>query len=74
MCHIRADIVQAINQMASFLAKARWNYWKALLYILGYVSRTLEMGTIYRGETCYAKGAVPIEYYKVDHNIEVYAG
>ena len=32
------------------------------------------MGTIYRGETCYAKGAVPMEYYKVDHNIEVYAG
>ena len=32
------------------------------------------MGTIYRGETYYAKGAVPMEYYKVDYNIKVYAG
>ena len=35
---------------------------------------TLEIRTIYRGEIYYAKKAVPIEYYKVDYNIEVYAG
>ena len=38
------------------------------------MNRTLEIGTIYRGETYYAKGAVPIEYYKVDYNIKVYIG
>ena len=43
----RFDIIFAVNRMASFTVETCWNHWKALLRILGYISRTVGYGITY---------------------------
>jgi hypothetical protein len=51
------------------------NHWKALLRILGYVSRTINHGITYGGNKEHAgvEGS-NIDYYYIDHNIEGHMG
>ena len=76
LCNTRFDIVFAVNRMASFTTEACWNHWKALLRILGYVSRTIDYGISYSGYNDHAKGVEggSIDYYSVDHGIEGHVG
>ena len=76
LCNTRFDIVFAVNRMASFTTEACWNHWKALLRILGYVSRTIDHGITYSGYNEHAKGVEGgnIDYYSVDHGIEGHVG
>jgi hypothetical protein len=62
--------------MASFTVESCWNHWKALLRILGYVSRTINHGITYGGNNEHAEGVEGsnIDYYSVDHNIEGHVG
>jgi hypothetical protein len=78
LCNTRFDIIFAVNRMASFTAEACWNHWKALLRILGYVSRTIHYGITYGGSNEHAAGVQggggSIDYYSIDHNIEGHVG
>jgi hypothetical protein len=76
LCNTRFDIVFAVNRMASFTVEACWNHWKALLRILGYVSRTIDHGITYGGNNEHAKGVEgsSIDYYSIDHGIEGHVG
>lgn len=76
LCNTRFDIIFAVNRMASFTVEACWNHWKALLRILGYVSRTIHYGITYSGNNKHAEGVEggDIDYYSVDHNIEGHVG
>ena len=76
LCNTRFDIIFAVNRMASFTVEACWNHWKALLRILGYVSRTIHYGITYGGNNEHAEGVEggKIDYYSVDHNIEGHVG
>ena len=76
LCNTRFDIVFAVNRMASFTVEACWNHWKALLRILGYVSRTVDHGITYGGNNEHAKGVEgsSIDYYSIDHGIEGHVG
>jgi hypothetical protein len=76
LCNTRFDIVFAVNRMASFTIDACWNHWKALLRILGYVSRTTDHGICYSGYNEHAEGVKggSIDYYSVDHGIEGHVG
>ena len=72
LCNTRFDIIFAVNRMASFTVEACWNHWKALMRILGYVSRTIHYG----GNNEHAEGVEGgnIDYYSIDHNIEGHVG
>jgi hypothetical protein len=76
LCNTRFDIIFAVNRMASFSVEACRNHWKALLRILGYVSRTINYGITYGGTNKHAEGVEGsnIDYYSVDHNIEGHVG
>jgi hypothetical protein len=76
LCNTRFDIIFAVNRMASFTVEACWNHWKALLRILGYVSRTINHGITYGGNNEHAEGVEGsrIDYYSIDHNIEGHVG
>ncbi|KID93786.1 copia-like retrotransposable element, partial [Metarhizium majus ARSEF 297] len=76
LCNTRFDIIFAVNRMASFTVEACWNHWKALLRILGYVSRTIHYGITYGGNNEHAERVEggKIDYYSVDHNIEGHVG
>ncbi|KJZ78398.1 hypothetical protein HIM_02436 [Hirsutella minnesotensis 3608] len=76
LCNTRFDIIFAVNRMASFTVEACWNHWKALLRILGYVSRTIHHGITYGGNNEHAQGVEgsDIDYYSIDHNIEGHVG
>ena len=76
LCNTRFDIIFAVNRMASFTVESCWNHWKALLRILGYVSRTIKNGITYGGNNEHAEGVEGsnIDYYSVDHNIEGHVG
>lgn len=76
LCNTRFDIIFAVNRMASFTVESCWNHWKALLRILGYVSRTINHGITYGGNNAHAEGVEGsnIDYYSVDHNIEGHVG
>jgi hypothetical protein len=76
LCNTRFDIIFAVNRMASFSVEACQNHWKALLRILGYVSRTINYGITYGGTNKHAEGVEGsnIDYYSVDHNIEGHVG
>ena len=70
LCNTRFDIIFAVNRMASFTVEACWNHWKALMRILGYVSRTIHYGIRYGGNNEHAEGVEGgnIDYYSIDHN------
>jgi hypothetical protein len=76
LCNTRFDIIFAVNRMASFTVEACRNHWKALLRILGYVSRTINYGITYGTNNEHAEGVEGsnIDYYSIDHNIEGHVG
>ena len=74
LCHTRAEIVFAVHRVQQYSAKARKLHWKALLRILGYIAGTLEYGIVWGNTPTKAEGIEEINYYSVDHNIEVHAG
>jgi hypothetical protein len=76
LCNTRFDIIFAVNRMASFTVDACWNHWKALLRILGYISRTINYGITYGGSNEHAEGVESsnVDYYSIDHNIEGHVG
>ena len=76
LCNRRLDIIFAVNKMASFTVEECWNCWKALLRILGYVSRTFDYGITYDGSNEHAEGVESsnVDYYSIDHNIEGHVG
>lgn len=76
LCNTRFDIIFAVNRMASYTVEACRNHWKALLRILGYISRTINHGITYGGKNEHTEGVEGrnIDYYSVDHNIEGHVG
>jgi hypothetical protein len=74
LCVTRSDIAMAVNKIATFTASAGWDHWMALQRVLGYVSRTLKLGIWFGGKNHHAEGVEPIDYYNVDHGIEVHVG
>jgi hypothetical protein len=74
LCHTRPDICFAVHKIQQFSANPGLNHFKALIRILGYIAGTLEYGIIYGYDQEHADGVDDINYYTVDHNIEVHVG
>lgn len=74
LCNTRMDITFAVHKCAQYSAKPGKNHWKALLRVLGYVKGTLYYGLVYGSKVEKLAGVQDVDYYSVDHNIEVFVG
>lgn len=74
LCNTRMDITFAVHKCAQYSASPSKNHWKAVLRILGYVKGTLNHGLVYGARVEKLRGVQDLDYYSVDHNIEVHVG
>jgi hypothetical protein len=75
LCNTRPDIVFAVHKIQQFSAHPCSNHRLALFRVIGYIAGTLDYGIVYgAGRQALVDGVEDINYYTVDHNIEVHVG
>jgi hypothetical protein len=75
LCNTRPDITFAVHKIQQFSAHPCSNHRLALFRVIGYIAGTLDYGIVYSaGRQALVDGVEDINYYTVDHNIEVHVG